>query len=117
MTSHDEDAHPLTPRLQVQAALQHAEPIFRSFSAVDWRAMANECEARAAAQTCIDCGRDVNLLAVEALPLAKRHRLRDGLWSCAGAVPWDGLCSAGKHGLDFDGQPCDLCAAASEGPA
>lgn len=22
---------------------------------------------------------------------------------------WNGLCSAGLHGLDFEGQPCDLC--------
>lgn len=22
---------------------------------------------------------------------------------------WDGLCPAGKHGLDYAGQPCDLC--------
>jgi hypothetical protein len=22
---------------------------------------------------------------------------------------WNGLCPAGKHGLDFRGQPCDLC--------
>jgi hypothetical protein len=24
---------------------------------------------------------------------------------------WNGLCPAGKHGLDFEGQRCDLCAA------
>jgi len=24
-------------------------------------------------------------------------------------LEWDGLCPAGKHGLDFQGQPCDLC--------
>lgn len=24
-------------------------------------------------------------------------------------VTWDGLCEAKKHGLDFEGQPCDLC--------
>jgi hypothetical protein len=24
---------------------------------------------------------------------------------------WNGLCPAGKHGLDHEGQPCDLCAA------
>lgn len=23
---------------------------------------------------------------------------------------WDGLCAAGLHGLDLEGQPCDLCA-------
>jgi len=23
---------------------------------------------------------------------------------------WNGLCPAGKHGLDFEGQACDLCA-------
>lgn len=23
---------------------------------------------------------------------------------------WNGLCPAGKHGLDFEGQTCDLCA-------
>lgn len=23
---------------------------------------------------------------------------------------WDGLCPAGKHGLDYRTQPCDLCA-------
>lgn len=22
---------------------------------------------------------------------------------------WNGLCPAGKHGLDYEGQPCDLC--------
>lgn len=22
---------------------------------------------------------------------------------------WSGLCPAGKHGLDYEGQPCDLC--------
>lgn len=25
------------------------------------------------------------------------------------AAKWNGLCDAGKHGLDFKGQPCDLC--------
>ena len=23
---------------------------------------------------------------------------------------WNGMCPAGKHGLDFQGQPCDRCA-------
>ena len=23
---------------------------------------------------------------------------------------WDGMCSAKKHGLDYEGQPCDYCA-------
>lgn len=26
------------------------------------------------------------------------------------AVWWSGLCPAGKHGLDYEGQACDLCA-------
>ncbi len=29
---------------------------------------------------------------------------------CPGYGPWNGLCPAGKHSLDFRGQPCDLCA-------
>lgn len=28
----------------------------------------------------------------------------------SGSREWDGLCSAGEHGLDYRGQPCDLCA-------
>ena len=26
-----------------------------------------------------------------------------------GRAPWNGMCPAGKHGLDFEGQRCDLC--------
>jgi hypothetical protein len=26
---------------------------------------------------------------------------------------WSGFCEAGKHGLDFEGQRCDLCASES----
>ncbi len=29
---------------------------------------------------------------------------------------WNGLCPAGKHGLDFEGQRCDLCAATEAEP-
>lgn len=25
------------------------------------------------------------------------------------AYEWDGLCLADKHGLDYEGQPCDIC--------
>lgn len=25
-------------------------------------------------------------------------------------MPWNGLCPKGRHGLDYQGQPCDLCA-------
>jgi len=24
--------------------------------------------------------------------------------------PWSGMCPTGKHGLDYEGQKCDLCA-------
>ncbi len=30
------------------------------------------------------------------------------------APHWNGLCPAGKHGLDFEGQRCDLCASTTE---
>jgi ferredoxin len=31
-------------------------------------------------------------------------------------LEWDGMCPAGKHGLDFQRQPCDLCAKAEPQP-
>jgi hypothetical protein len=43
--------------------------------------------------------------------------LRAGIHSAARGeelpVLWNGMCPAGKHGLDSEDQPCDLCAAAS----
>jgi hypothetical protein len=30
---------------------------------------------------------------------------------------WNGRCPAGKHGLDHEGQPCDLCAAEAKNEA
>ncbi len=28
----------------------------------------------------------------------------------SGKQPWNGMCPTGKHGLDFEGQACDVCA-------
>jgi hypothetical protein len=30
---------------------------------------------------------------------------------------WNGLCAAGQHALDFEAQPCDLCAAETRATA
>jgi len=30
------------------------------------------------------------------------------------AKEWSGMCLAGKHGLDYEGQPCDLCPLTAE---
>jgi hypothetical protein len=46
--------------------------------------------------------------------------LRAGLHAAARGqeLPtWNGLCPAGKHGLDHEGQACDLCAAEAKGAA
>lgn len=46
--------------------------------------------------------------------------LRAGLHAAARGqeLPtWNGLCPAGKHGLDRQGQPCDLCAAETKAAA
>ncbi len=31
------------------------------------------------------------------------------LWAAVKPSSWSGLCPAGTHGLDFEGQTCDLC--------
>lgn len=34
----------------------------------------------------------------------------------AGHGSWSGQCPAGKHGLDFEGQDCDVCRHDAGGP-
>ena len=51
----------------------------------------------------VEAGREQDAVAFAALELME---LRHG-------AQWNGLCPAGKHGLDFEGQRCDLCATAT----
>lgn len=68
---------------QVLAALNHAAHTFRSFTAADWRAMAEECLHQASDRTCSDCGCDVHLLpsVVDKQP-RREHWWIDDRWSC-----------------------------------
>jgi len=70
---------------QVLAAFNHAAYTFRSFSAADWRAMAQECLRQAEDRTCVDCGGDMSL-SLHAVgsqsPEKREHRRRGDRWSC-----------------------------------
>ena len=63
--------------------MNHAAYTFRSFSAADWRAMAEECRLQAEDRTCVDCGEDMSLNAErDKQPPEREHRLRGDRWSC-----------------------------------
>jgi hypothetical protein len=60
--------------------------------------LVQEREGRDALSQLIDSGRIV---------VKRGWRLWPGE---AATSPWNGLCAAGRHGLDYEGQACDLCA-------
>lgn len=74
----DPDRRPLS----VSGAINHASRTFRSFTAADWRAMAQECMRQADRTTCVDCGGDVGINGPPPKPGAREHRLRGDRWSC-----------------------------------
>ena len=73
---------------RVLQALNHAAHTFRSFTAADWRAMAEECLHQANDRTCVDCGYDVHLPTVGAVdPALREHRWIDDRWTCRRVAP------------------------------
>jgi hypothetical protein len=73
---------------QVLAALNHAAYTFRSFTAADWRDMAEECQRQVDERTCVDCGNDVmtspyaESSSKKSSEVKREHRLRGNRWSC-----------------------------------
>lgn len=79
---------------QVLAVLNHAAYTFRSYSAQDYRDLAEECQKRADDMTCVDCG--ANVPQDIPMPHGLEHRLdSNGRWSC-GFRPASG-CAKSQH--------------------
>lgn len=63
---------------QVVAALNHAARTFQSFTATDWRDMAQECMRQAESRTCVDCGGDVS----PSIEASSKHWRCGDRWVC-----------------------------------
>lgn len=93
---------------QILAALNHAAHTFRSFTAADWRAMAEECLHQANDRTCADCGCDVHMSASSGAAARPRreHRWIDDRWSCR--EPFDEGAARTCPCGDGDGEGCPI---------
>lgn len=70
----------------------------------DYLRAKRRCEETRSPQRRVKWSQEV--LRIWKLMPAHARKEADRIWLAAG---WNGLCEAGKHGLDFKGQRCDLC--------